>query len=228
MPVCRPHPHNSSPPPLQAELSSAMNIMSVTITPRSDCHWAELGGARVLLGNRAYKGHPGPVPLSAFQECATVPSAVTPGQLMTINCVPPVGVSARYVLIYLPKKNARLTLCEVDMVGGWVGGWGSTWWVEGWRQPAARNNSQAVLPGAAMLPARVCSIPAPLLNAGWAPLRPPTPASRCRRGRAGHTGLAAQGRRRSSREGHGVPGSQEAAKCGGLTRPASAATTNHP
>eukprot|EP00887_Chlorella_sp_A99_P001806 scaffold19.g1806.t1 len=100
----------------QADLNGTARIMAVALTTRSDCSWEELGGARILVGARPFRG--GTDATSGdFALCAVVPAAGIPrGQRRTFNCAPPLGLSGRYLTVYLPKKAARLSLCEVDAI----------------------------------------------------------------------------------------------------------------
>eukprot|EP00887_Chlorella_sp_A99_P001419 scaffold8.g1419.t1 len=101
----------------QAQLRAAAIVRAVRLTPRSDCEWAQLAGARVLLGQRPYAGPAGAVKLAEFLECGTVPSNVTSGERLTVSCrAAAAAAKARYLLVLLPQRTARLALCEVDIV----------------------------------------------------------------------------------------------------------------
>lgn len=100
----------------QAGLGNTTRVVGVALTTRSDCSWAELGGAQIWVGPRFFRPADA-VAGSGFTHCATVPAAgIARGQRRVFGCRAPAGVDARVVAVYLPKKAARLTLCEVDVI----------------------------------------------------------------------------------------------------------------
>lgn len=95
-----------------APLAARAEVVAIGITTRSDCCWAGIGGAVVMVGNETWTGSGS---RSKFEECGTVPdSGIAWGKRMTIQCNAP--LVGNHIAVYLPKRRTSLVLCEVDVV----------------------------------------------------------------------------------------------------------------
>uniref|UniRef100_A0A8C2AXN9 Fucolectin tachylectin-4 pentraxin-1 domain-containing protein n=1 Tax=Cyprinus carpio TaxID=7962 RepID=A0A8C2AXN9_CYPCA len=89
------------------DLLDYYNIYKVTITNRDDCCLDETTGVEIRIGNSLVNnGNNNP-------RCA-VTSLVPARSTVSFSCG---GMEGRYVNMYLPKSQAILTLCEVEVYG---------------------------------------------------------------------------------------------------------------
>jgi hypothetical protein len=84
-------------------------LKGVTITTRADCCSSTISGAHVYVGNTTWNGSGDK---KRFSLCGTVPQEFRRGSPITVSCSKP--VFGKYIAVYLPKKRASLSLCEVD------------------------------------------------------------------------------------------------------------------
>ena len=101
---------NQDNPWWQASLANTTDILAVSITPRSDCCWDSIVGARVLLGNVTWAGSNS----AEFIECGQI-STVGIGRGLRLRVMCPTTIPASQVVVYLPKQKTSLSLCEVDI-----------------------------------------------------------------------------------------------------------------
>jgi len=89
-------------------------LTGVTITTRADCCSSTISRAHVYVGNTTWNGSGDK---KRFSLCGRVPKEIKRGSPITVSCSTP--VFGKYIAVYLPKKRASLSLCEVDaMVDG--------------------------------------------------------------------------------------------------------------
>lgn len=85
-------------------------ISSVTITTRADCCSQTIAGARIMVGNQPWKGSGD---AKRFSLCGKVPMSYPRGTSIKVQCNVP--LKGKYIAVYLPKKRAALSICEVDV-----------------------------------------------------------------------------------------------------------------
>lgn len=96
-----------------ASMKSRARVYAVSITPRSDCCWSDLGNAQIYVGDSVWNG---PQDSGKFTLCATVRSVgIAAGRRATYTCTNTSGVVGSNIAIFLPAKKKTLALCEVDV-----------------------------------------------------------------------------------------------------------------
>jgi hypothetical protein len=96
-----------------ATMPSRARVYAVSITPRSDCCWSDLGNAQIFVGDSVWTG---PQDRRKFTLCATVRSVgIAAGRRATYTCTATSGVVGTNIAIFLPAKKKTLALCEVDV-----------------------------------------------------------------------------------------------------------------
>ena len=94
-------------------MKTRARVYAVSITPRSDCCWSDLGNAQIFVGDSVWTG---PQDRSKFTLCATVRSVgIAAGRRATYTCTNTSGVVGSNIAIFLPAQKKSLALCEVDV-----------------------------------------------------------------------------------------------------------------
>ena len=93
-----------------SSLEGKGTVESVSITTRSDCCSKTLAGAKVMIGDSPWKWSGD---AKRFSLCGKVPMSYPRGAPIKIQCTTP--TEGMYIAVYLPKKKAALSICEVDV-----------------------------------------------------------------------------------------------------------------
>ncbi|KAG9328565.1 hypothetical protein JZ751_009629 [Albula glossodonta] len=101
------HTNAQADPWWRVDLLRKYKVTSVTVTNREDCCAERINGAEIRIGNSLKNnGNSNPV-------CAQI-SSIPAGGTITFQCE---EMEGRYVNIFLPGTEKRLTLCEVEVHG---------------------------------------------------------------------------------------------------------------
>ncbi|KAI1885642.1 hypothetical protein AGOR_G00205930 [Albula goreensis] len=101
------HTNAQADPWWRVDLLRRYKVTSVTVTNREDCCAERINGAEIRIGNSLKNnGNSNPV-------CAQI-SSIPAGGTITFQCE---EMEGRYVNIFLPGTEKRLTLCEVEVHG---------------------------------------------------------------------------------------------------------------
>lgn len=99
----------------KAKNNVILEINAVSITTRADCCWNAVLGAQVFVGFGIWNGtSQNNSSTSNFSTCGEVPiTGVLRGQRITVDCSRPMNGTT--IVVFLPKLQTSLTLCEVDL-----------------------------------------------------------------------------------------------------------------
>ena len=101
---------NRSFPWWTSSMKQKGTIESVTVTTRSDCCAKTLAGAKIMVGDTPWKGSGD---AKRFSLCGKVPMSYPRGIPVKVQCTTP--IKGKHIVVYLPKKKAALSICEVDV-----------------------------------------------------------------------------------------------------------------
>lgn len=93
-----------------SSMEKSATVESVTITTRSDCCSKTLAGAKIMIGDTPWTGSGD---AKRFGLCGKVPMSYPRGAPVKVQCTTP--TNGKYIAVYLPKKKAALSICEVDV-----------------------------------------------------------------------------------------------------------------
>jgi len=99
----------------QVANNTVLEINAASITTRADCCWNAIAGAQVFVGfgywNSTSQNNTNN---KNFVSCGEVPvTGVARGQRINVACTKPMNGTT--VVVFLPKLQTSLTLCEVDL-----------------------------------------------------------------------------------------------------------------